>query len=328
MIQPLSAPEAVEAKTNIGDLPDVPKFSIKTVCGEVGIRPVTLRAWERRYQLLVPHRTRSNYRLYSERDVAILHWLKSRVDSGQSISTAAGELLDLRRAGLWPAIVATPQAPITRLPGSAPDGYATRLYEVLLRHDEQSANLIINDVIGQYDIVAVCNDVITPCLHKIGDAWSAGRIRIATEHFASSYLRGRLMTYYQQMPHGRLHSRIIIGCAPGELHEIPALILSIFLRREGYRVEYLGQDVNVDDLLDYTRIERPAMVILTANSLQSAHELQRVHVGLNAMRPKPKFGFGGRACIISPSLRESVPGVYLGDTLSAGVTRVRQLLGA
>ncbi len=328
MIQPLSVSEAAEAKTSIGDLPDVPKFSIKAVCGEVGIRPVTLRAWERRYQLLVPHRTRSNYRLYSERDVAILHWLKSRVDTGQTISTAAGEFLDLRRAGLWPAVVPTPQQPLNRLPGTAPDGYSTRLFDVLVRHDEQSANLLLNDVLVQYDIVAVCNDVITPCLHRIGDAWAAGRIRIATEHFASNYLRGRLMTYFQQMPHGRLHSRILVGCGPSELHDIPALILSIMLRREGYRVEYLGQDVHVGDLLDYVRVERPSMVILTANSPQSAHELQRVHAGLNAMRPKPKFGFGGRACAANPSLRESVPGIYLGDTLSAGVARVKQLLGA
>ena len=46
------------------------------------------------------------------------------------------------------------------------------------------------------------------------------------------------------------------------------------------------------------------------------------------MRPKPKFGFGGRACAVNPSLRETVPGIYLGDTLSAGVARVKQLLGA
>lgn len=327
MIQPLAA-VAAETKTNIGDLPDVPKFSIKTVCGEVGIRPVTLRAWERRYQLLIPHRTRSNYRLYSERDVGILHWLKSRVDSGQSISTAAGELLELRKAGLWPAIVQAPQPALDRLPGTAPEGYAARLFDVLVRHDEQSANLLLNDVIGQYDIVAVCNDVLTPCLHRIGDAWAAGRIRIATEHFASSYIRGRLMTHFQQMPVGRLHSRVIVGCAPIDLHEIPALILSIFLRREGYRVEYLGQDVHVADLLEYARAERPAMVILTANATQAAHELQRVYAGLNAMRPKPKFGFGGRAFIVNPALRESVPGIYLGDTLSAGVARVKQLLGA
>lgn len=320
--------EAAELRsTSIGDLQDVPKFSIKVVCAETGIRPVTLRAWERRYKLLVPHRTRSNYRLYSERDVAILRWLKTRVDSGLSISNAAGELLDLRKAGLWPETVSTPQPSNPRLPGKAPEGYANRLFDVLIRHDEQSANVIMNEVLAQYDVTAVCHDVVAPCLYRIGDAWASGRIRIATEHFASSYLRGRLMTVFQQIPHGRSQARILIGCAPGELHEIPAMMFSIFLRREGYRVEFLGQDVNVEDLLDYVRVERPSMVVLTAGSSASAHELQRIHAGLNAMRPKPKFGFGGRAFNLSPSLRETTPGVFLGDTLSSGVHRLRQFLG-
>ena len=66
----------------IADLPDTSQYTIKTVCALTGIRAVTLRAWERRYHVLRPQRTGGNYRLYSERDVAILRWLKSRVDGG------------------------------------------------------------------------------------------------------------------------------------------------------------------------------------------------------------------------------------------------------
>jgi hypothetical protein len=40
----------------IEDLPDDPKYTIKSVSTQTGIRPVTLRAWERRYELLSPHR--------------------------------------------------------------------------------------------------------------------------------------------------------------------------------------------------------------------------------------------------------------------------------
>ncbi len=54
------------------DLSDAPKHTIKTVCAQTGILPVTLRAWERRYKLLKPQRTSGNYRLYSDRDIAVL----------------------------------------------------------------------------------------------------------------------------------------------------------------------------------------------------------------------------------------------------------------
>ncbi|MBI5712915.1 MAG: MerR family transcriptional regulator, partial [Chloroflexi bacterium] len=65
---------------SIADLSTEPKFTIKSVCAQTGIRAVTLRAWERRYNLLEPHRTNGNYRLYSDRDVAVLRWLKCQVE--------------------------------------------------------------------------------------------------------------------------------------------------------------------------------------------------------------------------------------------------------
>jgi len=66
---------------------------------------VTLRAWERRYNILTPHRTASNYRLYSEQDIAMLRWLKSQVDSGMPISGAAAELSEMRSRGRLPEVL-------------------------------------------------------------------------------------------------------------------------------------------------------------------------------------------------------------------------------
>ena len=51
-------------------------YNIKSVSQRTGVRAVTLRAWERRYQILDPQRWQKNgYRLYSERDIALLYWL-------------------------------------------------------------------------------------------------------------------------------------------------------------------------------------------------------------------------------------------------------------
>ena len=48
----------------------------------MGILPVTLRARECRYQLLKPQRTSGNYRLYFDRDLTLLRWVKHRLESG------------------------------------------------------------------------------------------------------------------------------------------------------------------------------------------------------------------------------------------------------
>lgn len=90
---------------HISDLPDEPKYTIKTVYRQTGIRPVTLRAWERRHEVLNPHRSENRYRLYSERDVAVLRWIKSRVDNGMPIRDAVSELRAMQKQGLWPEVL-------------------------------------------------------------------------------------------------------------------------------------------------------------------------------------------------------------------------------
>ena len=57
-----------------------PAFNLKVVLKETGLAADTLRAWERRYSLVEPKRTNSGYRLYSDRDVALLHWVRSQME--------------------------------------------------------------------------------------------------------------------------------------------------------------------------------------------------------------------------------------------------------
>src|SRR5947209_6734015 len=67
---------------------DIPLFNTKAVVQQTGVPAPTLRAWERRYTILSPERANNDYRLYSERDVVTIRWLKEHVDAGMSISQA------------------------------------------------------------------------------------------------------------------------------------------------------------------------------------------------------------------------------------------------
>lgn len=67
---------------------EVPTFNTKAVVQQTGVPAPTLRAWERRYKLIAPERANNTYRLYSQRDIALIRWLKERVDAGIAISHA------------------------------------------------------------------------------------------------------------------------------------------------------------------------------------------------------------------------------------------------
>ena len=78
-------------------------YTIRYVSQRSGLTSHVIRAWEKRYKAVVPHRSPKNRRLYSEEDVQRLQLLKRITDAGHSISQVAQldskELADLAQRG-------------------------------------------------------------------------------------------------------------------------------------------------------------------------------------------------------------------------------------
>jgi MerR family transcriptional regulator, light-induced transcriptional regulator len=310
----------------IVDLPDEPKYTIKAVCSQTGIRPVTLRAWERRHEVLTPHRSDNRYRLYSERDVGILRWIKNRVESGVSISSAANEMRNMMKNGIYPEAV-LPAPSIIASPGNIlPSEYASQLYDALINHDEARCSDLMRSISSSFELNTLCTEILIPVLVDIGDAWYNGKIRVATEHFASSFIRGKLLSILQTYPIRRNSPHILLGCGPTEQHEVGGLMLAAMLRGTGYRVEFLGPDLPLEDLVDYADFEHPDMIILSATMPEAAAELMRMQKELDKLRRPPLFGYGGRAFNVQPELRSKMGGIFLGSTLDEAVASVSTML--
>jgi DNA-binding transcriptional MerR regulator len=309
---------------SIGDLSSEPVHAIGPVSGMTGIPAVTLRMWQRRYHLVDPARSGGNYRLYSDRDVALLRWLKHEVDGGTPIRHAAADLQRQVARGEWPQ--ALPPLHSRRGPPPRVDGLVRDLFDSLVTADERRARSLLRQASAQHDLDTLCLRVLTPCLIEIGEAWHRGEIRVAQEHFASSFLRGHLLALYQAYPLRRGALRAFVGCAPSEQHEIGALMLALFLRRSGFRVDYLGANLDTTDLIDYARAERPALVALSAATEGPALALEEAASGLARLRPRALIGFGGRAFNLDPELRLLPEARFLGEDAGQGASAALQIL--
>lgn len=310
---------------SIAELSDKPRYTIKDVCTRTGIQAVTLRAWERRYRLLTPQRSDNRYRLYSERDIAVLRWVKNQVDCGSAISKISHELHSLMEQGQWPEVL--PAAPAARTRQlTNPEVYSKQLYRAFIAHDEGQAIKLMHEIEGGFDLNTLCLNILAPCLVQIGEAWYHGEIHIATEHFASSFICGRLLNLLQAYPTRRGTASILIGCAPNENHEIGSLMLALLLRSKGLRVEYLGPDLPIADLVDYASEQRPDMIILNASMAYAASELTEVQQKLNKLSSPPIFGYGGQAFVLNRELHKRIAGIYLGDSLEEAAVFTRSLL--
>lgn len=322
----------------LSEYPSTPLYNIKAVVQATGISPSTLRAWERRYRVCQPQRTESGYRLYSDRDIAMIRWLKAQVDAGMAISQAVSWLDSLAEEASGLENVALPglngsplraaQRPAqTRLDVRNSSALVRGVVNALLRFDEQQAEALLTEAFGLYPLEHVGEEIVTPALVEIGERWHKGEISVTMEHFATNYLSQRLAVLLRGAAGTQTGPLIWVACAPSELHEIGALLLVIYLRRAGHRVHYMGKDIPVEDFVRETQRARPAMVLLSASMPDVIPELAMLTAALARIEPQPPLvGYGGRVFREHPELRDSITGIYMGDTAYEAVENANERL--
>ncbi|WP_448591958.1 MerR family transcriptional regulator [Thermoflexus hugenholtzii] len=296
----------------------VPAYNLRAVVRETGIRPDTLRAWERRYGLPRPHRTRGGHRLYSRRDIEIIRWLMAREAEGMRIGQAIA---------LWRALEAEGQDPLAARPARpAPDPLAAlrvSWIEACLRFDEEEAGRILSEAFAMHPVEQVCHQVIEAGLGEIGERWYRGEATAQQEHFASALAIRRLNALIAAAPSPTRPQRILIGCPPEESHVLPALLLTLFLRRRGWEVIDLGPDIPLLRLEEALTAIRPHLVVLLAQMLPTAATL--ADAAEVVARQGIPLGYGGRI-FQRPGLGDAIPGAFLGTTWEEAVSRAEALV--
>lgn len=296
--------------THLNGYDDTPIYTIKTVVQQTGITSATLRAWERRYGVLSPGRSDGGYRLYSERDIETLRWLKSQVDAGVSISSAVA-LLELQQAGEGPG-----RAGLSAASAEAPrstDALVRQLLAALLAFREAEAETILTEAFALYPVEVVAEEIITPVLVEIGERWHRGEATIIQEHFATAFLRHRLAALFRAYDQPASGPLAITGSAPGEWHDIGILLVALALRRHGWRVIHLGQNVPVAHLAEEIQRLHPHLVCLSATTTESVEGVLAAAAAIDSLPdPKPRLALGGRLLNLRADLRTRFPNAYLG----------------
>jgi len=303
-----------------------PTFNLKAVISETGLKPDTIRAWERRYGLPTPARTAGGQRIYSEQDILALKWLIARKGEGLNISRAVRLWRQLEADGQNPylAFPGRPdggsQASSPLQPGKSLEGARQAWVDACLRFDEAEADRILAEAFAAFPLETVCTAVLQAGLSAIGDLWHANRATVQHEHFASELAVRRLEGLVSATPRPHRRGRLLVGCAPDEAHTFAPLLLVLLLRRRGWDVVYLGANVPPARLETAVEQVKPRMVVLTAQSIHSAAMLQEM--GFILERNGTRMGYGGLIFNRIPELRTRIPGEFLGE----GIDRAPQVL--
>ena len=305
---------------------DEPLYNIGVVTRLTGISIPTLHAWERRYDFPHSARTAGGHRLYSEKDIALLRHVRVQIDQGLSTRQAVLAVRRMDQEGRLPLVQAPEQSRPTPVGEGTASNFTEQLLRALLQHDLEQADRVMAELLAFLPPEELATRTIGPALAAIGEAWERKQISVATEHLASNYLRHRLLMWMVTGPRTRPVNPIVLACAPDEWHEGSLLMLGVLLRRRGWPVAYLGQNVPFSDLASFVQQILPSALVLVAMREETARTLVDWPKWILLHSGRPVVVHAGRAFVVHPELQGLVPGAYLGDDLQAGLTRLEELL--
>jgi MerR family transcriptional regulator, light-induced transcriptional regulator len=290
-------------------------YTIKKVAELTGVSAATLRAWERRYEIVSPRRTEAGYRLYDEAAVGLITQMNGLVQQGWTASQAALEAR--RRTAGQPA----PRArrgradqrprhqgqPPPRRDDSAfteppPSGLADlgALIPPAANLDAIALSDVLDGAFSRASFETVCDRWLMPALHALGDAWADGSVTVAGEHLVSYAVQRRLAAAFDAAARRSDGPRVIIGLPPGARHELGLLAFAVAARRAGLTTDYVGADLPTDEWAGAVSRHEPSAAVLAASNRAEAKALLTVEAELVHARPDLVLAVGGTAQELAP----------------------------
>lgn len=238
-----------------------------------------------------------------------------------------------RQSGVWP------QPQVGGSTGAVPPSQALHstgslrmLQGALLRActdlDVSECNRLLDEAFSEYPVETACIRLLGPVVTRAAEMASAGQLSQVAERLAQVTVRDRLAALLDTLGAPAEAPMALLACAPGEFHEIGALMLAVLWRRAGLRTIYLGPDITESALISESRARRPFLICLSAATEAGARGIAHVAAAIARLDPpRPIIGYGGATFVRTPQWQARIHDAYfLGVDAMTATRHVLQLL--
>ncbi|WP_041633133.1 MerR family transcriptional regulator [Maribacter sp. HTCC2170] len=235
-------------------------YSMADIVSITGINAHTLRKWESRYSFIVPKRTATNIRYYTDDQLRKLLNIGILTRNGYRISHI-DTLTDEQIHEVVSKILldTTPQDDINALIVS------------MLEMNEIDFNEIIERYIAKHGLLKTITELLYPFLNHIGVLWGTNKAMPAQEHFISNLIKQKMYSAIDAIPSkDETSPTIVLYLVEGENHEIGLLLANYIAKELGWRTFYLGSNVPLENIKDVLEITKPHLMLTMFTMLRPA----------------------------------------------------------
>ena len=208
-------------------------YPIREVSRLTGVNPVTLRAWERRYGLLVPHRTESGHRLYSMADIERVRKVTAWIDRGVAVSKFAS-IIDREISASHASTVFDGG---TVQPAQADfSDWQGRLVDAVNRCDLARLDAVYGQIHSTFPVATALCDILLPVCQRFRDSAPPGSTS-GQWAFLDAFVRGRLFQRIGYLQPGRV--TVLLAALPDGGSELDQLVAAALVAEAGANITYL-----------------------------------------------------------------------------------------
>lgn len=265
-------------KTLAADADEETLHPIQVVVRRTGVSAHVIRAWERRYGAVVPMRSATNRRLYTDEDIQRLRLLNQAIGLGRRI----GDIAHLSLSDLI-ALIDEDEKAIEQAPVPARSGKPAVNDEIVIK---DKANSEISEIIEtclqaieslnplafesalakaaiDFSPPVLLEKIIRPVMQIVGQCWQEGSLRLCHEHMATATIRSFLGAMAVEMA-GSIKNDyapvLLITTPDGQRHELGALMVALIASSKGWQPMYLGPSTPTDEIV-FAAMEKSAKAV-------------------------------------------------------------------
>jgi DNA-binding transcriptional MerR regulator len=220
-------------------------FSIRNIELLTGIKAHTLRIWEQRYDFFKAPRKESKQRIYSNENLQKLLCISFLYHNGWKISRISILSDEELKEEVAKIELGTANYPT----------YLQKLLQAAIDFNEAAFLETLNQLIENIGFEKTILEVCYPYLQRVGLLWDTNRVIPAQEHFSSYIIQNRLISETEKFSITQNEApEIILFCPENEYHELPLLYINYLLRKNGWKVLYLGKNIKLVDLKEAAKL--------------------------------------------------------------------------
>jgi DNA-binding transcriptional MerR regulator len=218
-------------------------YSIKELGLISGIKPHTIRIWEKRYGILAPDRSQTNIRSYNDEQLKKILNVRDLIHSGKKIS----QIAKLKQEEISSEI--EKKISIATASEELYESLINQLIISVSTFDEKSFEKTFSTATQKFGLLKTYVKIIQPALVRIGLMWTISNIMPAQEHFFSNLLKQKLYAAINELPLKKSSDQTwILFLNQNEEHELGLLFANYLLRKKGKKVIYLGSKVPYENI--------------------------------------------------------------------------------